>query len=91
MVAQPEQPTPASNSCAGIPAEQQLAGLRRPEGEAGSCPLLCPDLMASWPQLNPECLFVWIQDYRARAGPGPLSHLLTGTQKSDISVSPGNG
>lgn len=51
----PRQPTPASNSHAGIPAEQQLAGLRRPEGESGSQspPLPCPNSLlttGSWTQ-----------------------------------------
>lgn len=42
-------------------------------------------------QLDPEGLFVCVQDYRARAAPECLSPLLMGTQKLSTSVSPGTG
>lgn len=78
------QATPAPGSCA-------WHSCRVVVGPAGSCPLPCPDLRASSPQAAaPMGLFVWIQEYRGRVGPGPTP-LLMGTQKPAISLSPGDG
>lgn len=86
----PQQPTPASNSVPGIPAEQLGREGGRKERLLPSLPF--PNLTASSPQAagarGPCCLGSGVQ---GQAAPGSLSPLLMGTQKPGISASPENG
>lgn len=87
---------PGSPQLLPIPVQAFLLGScwqgsgERLKGEVGSCPLLCPDLMASLPQAAgprvPFFFFFWIQDYRARIGPWFLSPLLMAPEIRNFSI-----